>query len=294
MSMTIRCWEVTEGEEPRALDIGGPQLEEHLEEWLERDISLVAAWPPSEVVRRSEEYFSRADWIEFGSLEDAFQARFNKSLEEVHLNAAQRVVLVGASMESGVERMVEWLSANGVDINIALFTFHRLEGKRYILARTLVLSEEVTAARSAARAGRRPPITREQFEKAEATYELEQHIRALDDLRRHPIFTEVWGVDGIDLEVEIPREEGRPLRRKAIQVLVTRSKPGTLRVGIVVANIAQRLGMPAERIESGLQEFPRDPNVRWRYEVDLRSAEEAKALAAKLLSIIEEALPQRA
>ena len=337
MTTTIKCWEVSEGAEPRELQAGGLRFEEHLESWLERDIamlstdlvvvgrqvnnidlvavddegrvvvielkrdqvprdaiaqavdyvSLVSSWPAAKVIQMAEEYFSKADWLEFGSLDDAFLARFGKNLEDISLNSSQRIILVGVRMETGVERMVEWLSENGVDINIALFTFHEVEEGRYVLARTFALSEEVAAARSAAKSGRRPPISREEFQEAISRNELEQHIKALEVLRSHPIFRDRWGLDGLDLEVEIPRERERPLRRKALQILTSLSRPGVLRVGIFSHNLAERLHIPSGEIENKLIGFQHDPNVRWRYEMEMESPEQAEALASALLSVID-------
>jgi hypothetical protein len=337
MTTTIKCWEISEGTEPRELQIGGLRFEEHLENWLERDItmlstdlvvvgrqvnnidliavddegravvielkrdqvpreaiaqaidyvSLASEWPAAKIIQMAEEYFSRADWLDFGSLDDAFLARFGKNLEDVSLNSSQRIILVGVRMEVGVERMVEWLSENGVDINIALFTFHELEEGHYILARTFAISEEVTAARSAAKSGRRLPISGEEFQEAVSKNKLEQHIKAFDALRSHPVFRDRWGLDGLDLEVEIPREGERPLRRKGVQILTSLSKQGALRVGISLHNLAERLQIPSREIENKLRAFQRDPNVRWRYDTELKSPEQTEALASTLLSLID-------
>ncbi len=337
MTITIKCWEVSEGTGPRELPVEDLRLEEHLEDWLEHDVtmlsadlvvigrqvnnidllavdnegrlvvielkrdrvpreaiaqaidyaSLISAWPAAKVIQISEDYFSKADWLDFESLDDAFLARFGKNLEDVGLNGSQRIILVGARMEAGVERMTEWLSQNGVDINIALFTFHRLGEGRYVLARTFAISEEVTAARSAAKSGRRPPISREEFQEIVSRNELEQHVEAFDVLRSHPILRDRWGLDGLDLEVEIPREGGRPLRRKAVQILASLSRPGVLRVGISLHNLAERLQIPSEDIENKLRAFQRDPNIKWRYDTELKSPEQAKSLASTLLSLLD-------
>jgi hypothetical protein len=337
MATLIKCWEVSKDTGPKELQASRPRLEEHLEDWLEQDItmlspdlvvigrqienidllavdsdgrlvvielkrdqvpreaiaqavdyaSLVSAWLPSQVAQLSEEYFSEASRANFKSLEDAFLARFEKNLEDISLNNAQRVILVGVRVEPGVQRMVDWLSENGVDINVALFTFHALGERRYILARTFVLSEEVTSARSAARSGRRRPISREEFDAVVSRKGLKPHIEAFDDLRSHPVFCERWGLDGLDLEVEIPREEGRPLRRKGVQLLISLSKPGVLLVGISTGNLAERLQMPIVQIEKALEAFSRNPNVRWRYDIELGSPEQTRALVSVLLPLLE-------
>ena len=41
MTTIIKCWEVSEGAEPRELQVGGLRFEEHLENWLERDITML-------------------------------------------------------------------------------------------------------------------------------------------------------------------------------------------------------------------------------------------------------------
>jgi hypothetical protein len=332
-----RCWEVSEGTEPRPLQVCAPRLEEHLEDWLERDVAMlsenllvigrqvgnidllaidgdgrlvvielkrdrvprqaiaqavdyastVSSWSPARVVQIGDEYLASAGWNDHQSLDDAFLGTFGKNLDEVSVNKAQRVVLVGVQMEPGVERMVEWLSENGVDVNVALFTFHALEDDHFVLARTFALSEEVVAARDAARSGRRQPISEHEFDEAVARHGLEAHVEAFAPLRRHPVFRETWGVDGLDLLIEIPREEKRPLRRRGVQLLTALSRPGVLLVGIWPTNLGLRLGVEEQKIEAALAEFRRDPNVEWRHNTELTSPEQAAALVAVLLSLVD-------
>ncbi len=84
------------------------------------------------------------------NLEELLMDKFGEvDLESISINKNQRILIVGAGTEKSLERMIEWLSENyGVDINAILFTYIKTSKGEELLARTMILPEEVVAERS--------------------------------------------------------------------------------------------------------------------------------------------------
>lgn len=71
------------------------------------------------------------------------------NLEDVDINEAQRIFLVGFGIEGSLERMVNWLSSHyGVSINAILLKYIRTSGGDELLTRTAVISEVVAQIRT--------------------------------------------------------------------------------------------------------------------------------------------------
>jgi len=69
-------------------------------------------------------------------------------VESINVNEAQRIVLVGFSVESSLERMIEWLSDNySVNINAVILNYVRTAAGDELLAKTTVISEEAEQER---------------------------------------------------------------------------------------------------------------------------------------------------
>ena len=83
------------------------------------------------------------------SLEEAIQERFpDIDLESININSTQRILLVGFSVESSLERMIEWLSDGyGVNINAIVLSYAVTAGGDEILIRTSIISEELEKER---------------------------------------------------------------------------------------------------------------------------------------------------
>jgi hypothetical protein len=83
------------------------------------------------------------------TLEKAFSEAFpDADIENLNINSAQRIVLVGFSIESSLERMIEWLSDSyGVNVNAIVLRYVKTKGGEELLARTSVISEEVEQER---------------------------------------------------------------------------------------------------------------------------------------------------
>lgn len=82
-------------------------------------------------------------------LEELFEEKFpDIDLESINLNSMQRIMLVGFSIESSLERMIEWLSDGyNVNINAIILSYLRTMNGEEILMRTSVISEEIEKER---------------------------------------------------------------------------------------------------------------------------------------------------
>ena len=83
------------------------------------------------------------------SLEDFLSETFEDiSLENVTINQAQRILLVGFSVDDSLERMISWLSDNfGVNINAVVLHYTKTESGSELLTRTFIIPEEVEKER---------------------------------------------------------------------------------------------------------------------------------------------------
>src|SRR5205085_11369500 len=70
-------------------------------------------------------------------------------LENLTINSAQRIVLVGFAIESALERMIEWLSDTySVNVNAVVLSYAKTRSGDEILTRTSIISEEVEQERT--------------------------------------------------------------------------------------------------------------------------------------------------
>lgn len=83
------------------------------------------------------------------SLEEAFNEAFpDVDLETLNLNSAQRIILVGFSIEASLERMIEWLSDSyGVNVNAVVLSYIKTKGGEELLTKTSIISEEIETER---------------------------------------------------------------------------------------------------------------------------------------------------
>jgi len=70
-------------------------------------------------------------------------------LEDISINSVQRILLVGTSIEESLQRMIEWLSENyEISINALLFKYIKTKSGDELIARTMIIPEEVAKERS--------------------------------------------------------------------------------------------------------------------------------------------------
>jgi len=83
------------------------------------------------------------------SLEDYLSEKFEDvDLEDLTINKTQRILLVGFSIEESLQRMIEWLSDNyGVSINAVILKYIKTKGDEELIARTVIIPEEIERER---------------------------------------------------------------------------------------------------------------------------------------------------
>jgi len=84
------------------------------------------------------------------SLEECISEGFpEENIENLNINASQRVLLVGFGIESSLERMINWLSDTyDVDVNAVVLHYVKTSSGDELLTRTAVISEEVAEQRT--------------------------------------------------------------------------------------------------------------------------------------------------
>jgi len=100
--------------------------------------SDIAIWGIDKISELSVKYSGK-------SLEDVFSEYFpDVDLESLNVNESQRIVLVGFSIDSALERMIGWLSESyGVNINALLLSYIKTTGGDELLTQTAIIPEEI-------------------------------------------------------------------------------------------------------------------------------------------------------
>lgn len=70
---------------------------------------------------------------------DDFMQKWCADFDPESLNGRQKILLAGCRLDEQTEKMISWLSANGVDINAYELPFFKL-GEKTILARRIIIS----------------------------------------------------------------------------------------------------------------------------------------------------------
>jgi hypothetical protein len=84
------------------------------------------------------------------SLEDIISEKFEGiELEELVINKAQRLLLVGFSVGESLSRMIEWLSSNyDIGINAIILNYIKTSSGDELLSKTVIIPEEIEKAKS--------------------------------------------------------------------------------------------------------------------------------------------------
>lgn len=80
-----------------------------------------------------------------GNLDEAFRDRFGIDLDEEALNQSHQVVVVAAELDSSTERIVAYLNARDININVVLFQVFQL-GDVQLLSRAWLIDPAKTQA----------------------------------------------------------------------------------------------------------------------------------------------------
>ncbi|MCC4104241.1 PDDEXK family nuclease [Serratia ureilytica] len=83
-----------------------------------------------------------------GNLGEAFKQRFNTELEEDSLNQSHQIIIVAAELDPSTERIVDYLSKNGISINVLFFTVFQ-HGDEQFLSRAWLIDPSETQTNAA-------------------------------------------------------------------------------------------------------------------------------------------------
>ncbi|MFS7306805.1 nuclease [Rahnella inusitata] len=78
-----------------------------------------------------------------GNLGEAFKQRFNIELEEESINQSHQIIIVAAELDPSTERIVDYLSKNGISINVLFFKVFQ-HGEEQFLSRAWLIDPSET------------------------------------------------------------------------------------------------------------------------------------------------------
>ncbi len=210
----------------------------------------------------------------------SLDARLNEAFgaidfEELSINQAQRILLVGTSVEEPLQRMIEWLADGyGVTINAIVFKYVKTSHGDELLARTMIISEEVERERTE-RKRRTIPMSNEpgDYEKDELEDRLRRYLNEDRATPRHikTVLLPLCLTNDVVTREEIKRE----FLSKGLAADETTA-------GIYVAHISRELGIKSRDYlrQVILYQTPRFDWERDNYGVN----PEYRELVKKLLS----------
>ena len=129
---------------------GNPVIIELKRDRLPREALAQAVDYASDIASWSIEKFSEICSEKHGqALEEYIGEVFEDvDVENLNINDTQRIILVGFSIESSLERMIEWLSDNfNVNINAVVLHYTKTASGDELLTRTSIISEELEQER---------------------------------------------------------------------------------------------------------------------------------------------------
>jgi len=116
---------------------------------------------PREVVAQALDYASWVDDLSAerlsqiydrfsggGKLGDAFRQRFNAELEDDSINKSHQIIIVAAELDPSTERIVDYLSKNGISINVLFFKVFQ-HGNEQFLSRAWLIDPSETQTNAA-------------------------------------------------------------------------------------------------------------------------------------------------
>lgn len=110
--------------------------------------SDVADWSIEKITETLAAYLTKASSHDLDiNLEDYVRESLHKrniDIENLDINYAQRIILIGFSVESALERMIKWLSDNSnIFINAIVLNYIKTSSGDKLLAKTSIVSEEI-------------------------------------------------------------------------------------------------------------------------------------------------------
>jgi hypothetical protein len=230
--------------------------------------SDIAAWDADKVAEVCLKHAGQ-------SIEDLLNESFQDvDLEDLVINKVQRILLIGFSVEEPLQRIVEWLSNTyGVSINAIILKYILTESGDELIARTMIIPEEVDRQRVSRRQIR---IAMSDEPGSYEQDELERLLRSyLSEQRLTP-----QRMKEIVLPLCLAHEV---VSREMIKAaLVERDEaPDEGKAGIILTTISREIGIEQRDYLRQIIDYDR-PNP-WEKD-NYRIAEEYKPLVGKVLS----------
>ena len=88
-----------------------------------------------------------------GNLGEAFKQRFNAELEEESLNQSHQIIIVASELDPSTERIVDYLSKNGISINVLFFKVFQHGDEQFLSRAWLIDPSETQTNATQATAG---------------------------------------------------------------------------------------------------------------------------------------------
>lgn len=110
-----------------------------------------AAWVDQLTPDRVAQIYQR--YSKGGDLAQAFKARFGEELDEESLNQAHQIILVAAELDDSTERIINYLNARDIAINVIFFQVFQ-HGAQQLLSRAWLIDPGETQANVSSGAGK--------------------------------------------------------------------------------------------------------------------------------------------
>ncbi|EMO4267771.1 nuclease, partial [Enterobacter hormaechei] len=105
-----------------------------------------ASWVDDLTAERLSQIYDR--FSGGGNLGDAFRQRFNAELEDDAINKSHQIIIVAAELDPSTERIVDYLSKNGISINVLFFKVFQ-HGDEQFLSRAWLIDPSETQTNAA-------------------------------------------------------------------------------------------------------------------------------------------------
>lgn len=105
-----------------------------------------AAWVDTLTADRIAQIYAR--YSKGGELAQAFKARFGEALDEESLNSSHQIILVAASLDESTERIIAYLNARDIAINVIFFQVFQ-SGNQQLLSRAWLIDPGETQVNAA-------------------------------------------------------------------------------------------------------------------------------------------------
>ena len=213
------------------------------------------------------------------NLEDVLNERFpDINLESINVNETQRIILVGFSIESSLERMIGWLSNNyDVNVNAVLLNYVKTRSGDELLTRTSIISEEVEQER----------IRKRKFQIPMSDEPGEYDSAQLKKLLKKYLSQDLYSARRIrDVLLPVCLERNEVTREEIKKEFVNYGEAENVRrAGYFLSLISQQVGMEKNDFlrQAIGYEYPNNPWEKDNY----RIKDEYKELVAQVLSELE-------